>query len=79
MLAFVPFVLNMSAYGVGAIFFGWGLLLAIFSVAVAPRLQARLSALVIVAASLTLLAIALIAMASGVRSIIIPAGRCPAR
>ena len=72
-LAFVPFVLNMSAYEVGAIFFGWGLLLAIFSVAVAPRLQARFSALVIVAMSLALLALALIAMASGVRSIIIPA------
>ena len=72
-LAFVPFVLNMSAYEVGAIFFGWGLLLAIFSVAVAPRLQARFSALVIVAVSLTLLAVALIAMASGVRSIIVPA------
>ena len=40
-LAFVPFVLDMSAYTVGGIFFGWGVLLALFSVVVAPRLQSR--------------------------------------
>ena len=73
MLAFVPFALNMSAYAVGAIFFGWGALLAIFSVMVAPRLQARFSALVIVAASLAALALLLIAMATGAPSVIVAA------
>lgn len=41
-LAFTPFVLGMDAYGIGAVFFGWGLLVAVFSVLVAPVLQRRL-------------------------------------
>ncbi|GGW88236.1 hypothetical protein GCM10010383_16210 [Streptomyces lomondensis] len=35
--AFTPFVLNMSPYRSGAVFFAWGVLLAVFSVIVAPR------------------------------------------
>lgn len=38
-LAFTPFVLGMDAYGIGAVFFGWGLMVAVFSVVVAPVLQ----------------------------------------
>lgn len=38
-LAFTPFVLGMDAYGIGAVFFGWGLMVAVFSVLVAPALQ----------------------------------------
>lgn len=41
-LAFTPFVLGMDAYGIGAVFFGWGLMVAVFSVLVAPVLQRRL-------------------------------------
>ncbi|KNC19414.1 MFS transporter [Arthrobacter sp. RIT-PI-e] len=41
-LAFTPFVLGMDAYGIGAVFFGWGIMVAIFSVLVAPVLQRRL-------------------------------------
>lgn len=62
-LAFVPFVLQMSAHAVGLIFFGWGLLLALFSVVLAPRLQARFSALQILSASLVALALLLLVMA----------------
>lgn len=40
LLAYTPFPLDMSAYQVGLIFFGWGLALAFASVIVAPRLQA---------------------------------------
>ena len=36
-LAFTPFVLNMTPYKSGAVFFAWGVLLAVFSVLVAPR------------------------------------------
>jgi ACDE family multidrug resistance protein len=36
LLAFTPFPLNMDAHGVGWVFFGWGLLLALASVLVAP-------------------------------------------
>ncbi|WP_428242697.1 MFS transporter [Gynuella sp.] len=64
-LAFAPFVLQMSAHSVGLIFFGWGILLALFSVLVAPRLQARFSALHILTGCLSLLALILVAMAFG--------------
>lgn len=38
-LAFTPFILGMSAYGIGSVFFGWGVLVAVTSVFVAPFLQ----------------------------------------
>ncbi|MFJ6404523.1 MFS transporter [Streptomyces hydrogenans] len=55
-LAFTPFVLNMTPYRSGAVFFAWGVLLAVFSVLVAPRLQRRLGSLKVLAGSLVLLA-----------------------
>lgn len=62
-LAFVPFVLKMSAQTVGLIFFGWGLLLAIFSVLVAPRLQARFSPPKIIGVCLVILAVLMVIIA----------------
>ncbi|MET8961749.1 MFS transporter [Streptomyces sp. NPDC004074] len=56
-LAFTPFVLNMTPYTSGAVFFAWGVLLAVFSVIVAPRLQKRLGSLKVLSGSLVLLAI----------------------
>ncbi len=41
LLAYTPFVLQMDAHQLGLVFFGWGLLLAITSVFVAPRLDRR--------------------------------------
>ncbi len=41
LLAFTPFPLALGAQQIGLIFFGWGLLLAITSVFVAPRIQRR--------------------------------------
>jgi predicted MFS family arabinose efflux permease len=41
LLAYTPFPLEMGAHALGAVFFGWGLLLAITSVFAAPRLKAR--------------------------------------
>ncbi len=41
LLAFTPFPLDMDAHGVGLVFFGWGALLAVTSVAVAPWVQRR--------------------------------------
>ncbi|MFH8794456.1 MFS transporter [Streptomyces sp. NPDC017941] len=55
-LAFTPFVLDMSPYRSGAVFFAWGLLLAVFSVLVAPRLQHRFGSLRVLGGSLVLLA-----------------------
>jgi ACDE family multidrug resistance protein len=42
LLAYTPFPLHMGAHALGLVFFGWGLLLAITSVFVAPRLKERL-------------------------------------
>jgi MFS transporter, ACDE family, multidrug resistance protein len=55
-LAFTPFVLDMTPYRSGAVFFAWGALLAVFSVLVAPRLQERLGSLKVLGGSLLLLA-----------------------
>lgn len=64
-LAFTPFVLDMSPYRSGAVFFAWGLLLAVFSVLVAPRLQRRLGSLKVVGGSLVLLAADLVILGYG--------------
>ena len=42
LLAFTPFPLDLSAHGTGLVFFGWGLLLAVTSVFVAPWAAAPL-------------------------------------
>ncbi|POX45188.1 MFS transporter [Streptomyces sp. Ru72] len=55
-LAFTPFVLNMTPYKSGAVFFAWGVLLAVFSVIVAPRMQERFGSLKVLGGSLVLLA-----------------------
>jgi MFS family permease len=45
LLAFTPFPLAMGAQQIGLVFFGWGVLLAVTSVFVAPRLQRRFGTL----------------------------------
>ncbi|WP_181924042.1 MFS transporter [Streptomyces inhibens] len=64
-LAFTPFVLNMSPYQSGGVFFAWGVLLAVFSVIVAPRLQHRFGSLKVLGGSLVLLAVDLIVLGYG--------------
>ncbi|MEV0275402.1 MFS transporter [Streptomyces sp. NPDC050610] len=64
-LAFTPFVLNMSPYKSGGVFFAWGVLLAVFSVLVAPRVQARFGSLKVLGASLVLLAVDLLLLGYG--------------
>ncbi|MFH9724023.1 MFS transporter [Streptomyces sp. NPDC017254] len=64
-LAFTPFVLDMTPYKSGAVFFGWGLLLAVFSVLVAPRLQRRLGSLTVLGGSLVLLAADVVVLGYG--------------
>jgi MFS transporter, ACDE family, multidrug resistance protein len=63
LLAFTPFPLDMTARQVGLIFFGWGLLLAITSVWVAPVLQRRFGSIPTVLGSLSLFALDLAMMA----------------
>ncbi|MFE4916262.1 MFS transporter [Streptomyces sp. NPDC056652] len=64
-LAFTPFVLDMTPYASGAVFFAWGLLLAVFSVLVAPRLQRRFGSLRVLGGSLVLLAVDLLVLGYG--------------
>lgn len=64
-LAFTPFVLNMTPYKSGAVFFAWGVLLAVFSVLVAPRLQSRFGSLKVLGGSLVLLAVDLLVLGYG--------------
>jgi ACDE family multidrug resistance protein len=68
LLAFAPFVLEMDTHGIGYVFFGWGILLAIFSVLIAPRFQSRFNVrrtmyVMFVFLALDLLAIGLLANA----------------
>ncbi|HEX6917041.1 MAG TPA: MFS transporter [Phycicoccus sp.] len=63
LLAFTPFPLDMSAHGVGLVFFGWGLLLAICSVLVAPWVQRRVGTFAGIVAALLGFAAILVAMA----------------
>lgn len=63
LLAFTPFPLDMTASQVGWIFFGWGVLLAITSVWVAPWLENRFGVVATALGSLTLFALDLVAMA----------------
>ncbi|KUL41749.1 MFS transporter [Streptomyces sp. NRRL F-4489] len=64
-LAFTPFVLNMSPYKSGGVFFAWGVLLAVFSVILAPRLQERFGSLRVLGGSLLLLAADLVVLGYG--------------
>ncbi len=64
-LAFTPFVLDMSPYRSGAVFFAWGVLLAVFSVLVAPRLQKRFGSLRVLGGSLVLLAVDVLMLGHG--------------
>ncbi|MFJ1745209.1 MFS transporter [Streptomyces sp. NPDC088116] len=64
-LAFTPFVLDMTPYKSGAAFFAWGVLLAVFSVLVAPRLQRRFGSLKVLGGSLVLLAVDLLVLGYG--------------
>ncbi len=63
LLAFTPFPLDMSASQIGWIFFGWGILLALTSVWVAPILQRRFGSIPTVLGALSLFAADLAVMA----------------
>ena len=65
LMAYSPYVMNLDEHGLGYVFFGWGLMLAITSVFVAPRLQRRFGSVPSMSVMLTLFAIDLIVMAVG--------------
>ncbi|MFI6735682.1 MFS transporter [Nonomuraea sp. NPDC050451] len=71
-LAFTPFILHMSPYGIGAVFFGWGVCVALASVFGAPPLQRKIGSVNVLHLSLALLAVFQIGIAlSGHTGIIV--------
>ncbi|MDO9380270.1 MAG: MFS transporter [Nocardioidaceae bacterium] len=63
MLGYAPFPMGLSAIQLGFVFFGWGLLVAIFSVAGAPYLQGKVGTARGLYLALTLFAVDLAVMA----------------
>ncbi|WP_374968008.1 MFS transporter [Terrabacter sp. BE26] len=63
LLAFTPFPLAMGVHQIGLIFFGWGVMLAITSVFVAPMIQRRFGTVAGIAGALLGFAVILAAMA----------------
>jgi MFS transporter, ACDE family, multidrug resistance protein len=61
LLAYSPFPLGMNAIGLGLVFFGWGVAVAITSVWVAPLFTARMRRTTVLAVVLPLLALDLVA------------------
>lgn len=68
LLAYTPLTLGMDALGLGMVFFGWGVMLAITSVFVAPRVQARLGTLPTMGLMIGLLAADLLVMGFAINS-----------
>jgi predicted MFS family arabinose efflux permease len=56
-LAFTPFILGMTAYGIGSVFFGWGVCVALASVFGAPPLQRAIGSVKVLHLSLAVLAV----------------------
>lgn len=63
LLAYTPFPMHLSIHELGYTFTGWGILVAIFAIFVAPRLQARFGTAKTLYVNLALLALDLIVIA----------------
>lgn len=68
LLAFAPFPLALGVHELGYVFFGWGAMLALFSVVIAPRLRARTGTVPLLTGTLMAFAALLLAMGVGVGS-----------
>lgn len=61
-LSYVPFTLHMGEYGIGAVFFGWGVMVALFSAVFAPMIQRRIGSVKLLGGTLLVFALDLIAL-----------------
>src|SRR3954453_5529106 len=68
LLAYTPFPLKMSAHALGFVFFGWGLMVAVFSVIAAPVVKRRLGVPASLGIAYTLFSLNLLALAIGIDS-----------
>jgi predicted MFS family arabinose efflux permease len=62
LLAYAPFVMDLDEHGLGLVFLGWGILLAITSVFMAPKLQQRFGTIKSMCSMLLMFAMVLLAM-----------------
>lgn len=65
LMAYSPYLMELNERGLGFVFFGWGLLLAITSVFVAPRLQQRYGTVTSIISVLSIFAVILLVMGIG--------------
>ena len=63
LLAFTPFLMHIGIHQLGYTFTGWGVMVAIFAIFIAPHLQGRFGTARILYVNLTLLALDLVVMA----------------
>jgi ACDE family multidrug resistance protein len=68
LLAFAPFPLALGVHELGYVFFGWGAMLAVFSVVVAPRLRAKTGTTPLLGGALLTFAAVLLVMGIAVGS-----------
>src|SRR5699024_4251193 len=66
-MGYAPYPMEIGVYALGFVFFGWGVLVAIFAVFVAPRVRARIGSADAVYATLVLMAIDLAVIATWVQ------------
>lgn len=66
MLGYAPYPMELDAHELGLVFTGWGLLVALFSVYFAPRLQARYGTAAVLYANLFCLGVVMAVIAAGV-------------
>jgi MFS transporter, ACDE family, multidrug resistance protein len=66
LLAYTPLPLDLGVHELGAVFFGWGLLVALGAIFCAPALTARLPLLPLLAAAFAMLAIDLLIIGLGI-------------
>lgn len=62
LLAYAPFIMGLDALGIGIVFVGWGILLAVTSVFMAPKLQQKFGTIKSMCVMLTLFAVVLLIM-----------------
>jgi len=62
LLAYAPFVMHLDEHGLGLVFLGWGILLAVTSVFMAPKLQQRFGTIKSMCAMLLMFGLVLLAM-----------------
>ncbi|GIF62644.1 hypothetical protein Ais01nite_06790 [Asanoa ishikariensis] len=66
MLGYAPYPMELKAHDLGLVFTGWGLLVALFSVFFAPRLQARFGTAKVLYVNLAALGVVMTVIGAGV-------------